>query len=282
MAVKLYRIAWQRYSAHIRTADAALVAQLGRFLDLKPGIEETEPPGAVENLITIEESDGAYRIATSDWQLRAGNRGQLLFAALEAVGQIFVYEFSGAIFHAGAFLRGNSATLFFGAPQSGKSTLGFSAWRRGLPLIGDDRVVLMDEGRRVRPFPKCVKLRLPVGGARPRGCETLPPEAMVEADLGTEIRLILARSMAGFCAYDTVADVDVVVELKRGADCETTLEDLAPGDALDAALKNVVSPDFDPMGVVRLIKRQAEGNRLLRLTVGPGCTEQALDLLLAL
>ncbi len=58
MAVKLYRIAWQRYSAHIRTADAALVAQLGRFLDLKPGIEETEPPGAVENLITIEDANG--------------------------------------------------------------------------------------------------------------------------------------------------------------------------------------------------------------------------------
>lgn len=36
------------------------------------------------------------------------------------------------------------------------------------------------------------------------------------------------------------------------------------------------------MGVVRLIKRQAEAERLFRLTVAPGGTEQALDLLLNL
>ncbi len=75
--------------------------------------------------------------------------------------------------------------------------------------------------------------------------------------------------------------MNLLVELKRGASGETSLTPLAPGDALDSVLENVVSPDFDPMGVVRLIKRQAEGGKLFRLTVDEDSTERALDLLLA-
>ena len=107
--------------------------------------------------------------AASDWQVRAGNRAQLLFAALEAVGQIFIYSFTGTVFHAGAFQKNSGAVVFFGAPQSGKSSLGFADWKRNLNLIGDDRVVLVDEGRRIRPFPKCVKLRLDRDGVLPPG-----------------------------------------------------------------------------------------------------------------
>ncbi len=105
---------------------------------------------------------------------------------------------------------------------------------------------------------------------------------IVEADLGHEIRLILARTLPGFCAYDTVAEIDAVVELKRGEDSNATLVPLAAEDALEAALQNVVSPEFDPMEVIHLMKRQSERERLLRLMVGPGSTEQALDLLLGL
>jgi hypothetical protein len=281
MPAQLYRFAWKRNAAFVRTHDAALVAELGRFLDLEPGLEENPPPGSGETLVTIAEEDGVFHVATIYWQVRAGSREQLLFAALEAVGQIFVHNFSGAIFHAGAFLGESGAVMFFGAPQSGKSSLGFAAWKRNLPLIGDDRVVLLDEGRRIRPFPKCVKLRLAEDGALPAGAEAVAPEMMVKADLGHEIRLILARALPGFSAYDSEANVNLLVELKRGASGETSLTPLAPGDALDSVLENVVSPDFDPMGVVRLIKRQAEGGKLFRLTVDEDSTERALDLLLA-
>ncbi len=282
MPAELYRFAWRHCAAYVRTEDAALVAELGRFLDLKAKLEENAAPGAKETLVTVEEQDGIYYIATSDWQVRAGNRAQLLFAALEAVGQILIHSFTGTIFHAGAFQKNSGAVMFFGAPQSGKSSLGFAAWKRNLTLIGDDRVVLVDEGKRIRPFPKCVKLRLDKDGMLPPGTEALPPDRMVKADLGHEIRLILARTLPGFSAYGTETNVNILVELKRGAGGETLLVPLAPGEALDSALENVVSPDFDPMGVVRLIKRQAEAERLFRLTVAPGGTERALDLLLNL
>ncbi|MBT5040401.1 MAG: hypothetical protein HOM52_17995 [Rhodospirillaceae bacterium] len=280
MPVKTYRFAWQSHGAHVRTRDTDLIATLGRFLDLEPVPEEVLPAGEADNLITIEETGGEFIIATHDWQLSAGNREQLLFAALEAIGQIFIYDFPGAIFHAGAFLAGKGAVAFFGAPQSGKSTLGFAAWRRGLALFGDDRIALMDEGRRVQAFPKCVKLRLPALGAHPPGAENLTSEMVVEADLGHEIRFILARTLPGFCPYDAVAGVGVVVELKRGVEGGATLAPLAAEDAVEAALQNVVSPEYEPMEIVRLMKRQAENGRLFRLTVGPGGTEHALDLLL--
>lgn len=61
----------------------------------------------------------------------------------------------------------------------------------------------------------------------------------------------------------------------------TSLTPLAPKEALDSVLENVVSPDFDPMEIVRLVKRRTEAKRLFRLTVAPGATEHALDLLLA-
>ncbi len=253
---------------------------LGRFLGLEPMLEDVLPAGELDNLITIEEADGEFIIATRDWQSHAGSREQLLFAALEAIGQIFIYDFPGAIFHAGAFLADQGAIAFFGAPQSGKSTLGFAAWRRGLTLLGDDRIALQDEGRRVQAFPKCVKLRLPVLGVHPPGTDKLPKEMIVEADLGHEIRLILARSLPGFCPYDTVAEIDAVVELKRGVENGATLVPVAAEDAVEAALQNVVSPEYEPMEIVRLMKRQAENGSLYRLTVGPGSTEQALDLLL--
>ncbi len=280
MPEKTYRFAWRRFGAFVRTRDADLVAKLGRFLNLKPAVAEKLSAAEADNLIAIAEADGEFIITTREWQSHTGSREQLLFTIFEAIGQVFIYDFPGAIFHAGAFLRGNAAIAFFGAPQSGKSTLGFTAWRHQLSLISDDRITLIDQGRRVQPFPKCVKLRLPALGARPPGAENLPPDMVVEADLGYEIRLILARTLPGFCPYDTVAEIDAVVELKRGADGEALLAPLAAQEALDAALQNVASPDFDPMEIVRLMKRQSERGRLFRLTAGPGCSEQALDLLL--
>ena len=140
----------------------------------------------------------------------------------------------------------------------------------------------MEDGRRLCPFPKCLKLRLPADGALPSGLENVPPRLMVKADIGYEIRLILARSLPGFCAYGQDAEVDIVVELKPGTAGETALSPLDPGLALDAAFQNVVSPEFDSMGMVRMIKHQSAENRLFRLTIGPNDSEKALDLLLAL
>ena len=56
---------------------------------------------------------------------------------------------------------------------------------------------------------------------------------------------------------------------------------LEPEAALNSVLENIVSPDFDIKEIVRFVKRQAESNRLFRLTVAPGGTGRALDLLLA-
>ena len=128
----------------------------------------------------------------------------------------------------------------------------------------------MDEGKRVRPFPKCIKLRLAPVGALPPDTEALAPDKMVKADLGHEIRLILARSQPGFLPYGSETNVKVLVELRRGTAGDTSLMPLEPEAALNSVLENIVSPDFDTMEIVRFVKRQAESNRLFRLTVAPG------------
>jgi len=139
----------------------------------------------------------------------------------------------------------------------------------------------VDEGKRVWPFPKCIKLRLAPDGALPPDTEALAPDKMVKADLGHEIRLILARSQPGFLPYGSETNVKVLVELRRGTAGDTSLMPLEPEAALNSVLENIVLPDFDTMEIGRFVKCQAESNRLFRLTVAPGGTGRALDLLLA-
>ena len=90
-------------------------------------LEDELPAAEADNFVTTTEADSKFVITTRDWQLRAGSDEQLLFTILEAIGQVFIYDFPGAIFHAGALLAENGAIAFFGVPQSGKSTLGYAA-----------------------------------------------------------------------------------------------------------------------------------------------------------
>ena len=94
MPVPLYRFDCKPCAAYVRTEDAAMIAELGQFLDIGPEREENDPPDAGETTVTIEETDGMFYVATSDWRVRVHTRAQLLFAALEGLGQIFVHGFS--------------------------------------------------------------------------------------------------------------------------------------------------------------------------------------------
>ena len=93
MPAPLYRFDWKPCAAYVRTEDAAMIAEFGRFLDIGPEREENDPPDAGETTVTIEETNGMFYIATSDWRVRAHTRAQLLFAALEGLGQIFAHGF---------------------------------------------------------------------------------------------------------------------------------------------------------------------------------------------
>ncbi len=83
-----------------------------------------------------------------------------------------------------------------------------------------------------------------------------------------------------FAQYHGECAEFILVEQKRCAGGEISLILLMPREALDSALENVVSPDFDPMDVVRLIRCQAETESVFRLTVALGATERALNLML--
>jgi len=159
------------------------------------------------------------------------------------------------------------------ARQAQAAVLGFDTTRgaknflRRHPLTGwviDGQAVKIN--KKLRPV------------ARRDGCETCLRQSAPSPIRGR----VRARHKIAFAQDHGERAEFTLVELKRGAGGETSLIQLTPGEALNSAMENVVSPDFDPMGVVRLIKRQAEAERLFCLTVAPGGTERALDLLLNL
>ena len=105
------------------------------------------------------------------------------------------------------------------------------------------------------------------------------PQLVVKASVGPERRVILARSLPGFLYYGETRSIGALVQVERTPN-ETCLEAIEPSAALAVALRKIISSDFNPTAVVRLIKHQADQRSLYRLSIGPDQTDAALDHLL--
>ena len=289
---RVYGFDWRGFRARLCTADEALARRVGRFLDRPPKREAGRPSESADSVVWVAPEDGGHEdgghedgghcVRTTDWSARASGPDEVLFLTLEALGQIFLYGLKGAVLHAGAFEVGPGAIVFHGPPQIGKTSLGHAAWRRGLAVLGDDRVVLREDADAVEPFPKCLKLRLSPGASVGEASHGVPETMTAAALVGAERRVMLARALPGFSAYDRALPIHALVRLERATSGPSRLVPLEPDAALDAVMGCITSPDFEPMAVVRLLKRLAEANALHRLAVGEHETEAALDLLLAL
>jgi hypothetical protein len=267
---------WRGCAARLEVADFALPAQIERFLGLPARSEEQVPPNSGDSVVSVLSKDRGLLVRTSSWQAWAAGRDQLLYLVLEALGQVFVDAYAGAVFHAGAIDLGNGALVIHGPAQSGKSTLAYAAWRRGFTVLSDDRVTLGPELDSVQPFPKCLKLRCHGDDDVAMLVRGVPAESVIKAAVGNERRVIFARSLPGFADFETARPIRALIQLDR-VSSDTTLEPIEPSAALGVALRSIVSPDFNPTAVVRLIKLQADQQRLFRLAIGDGEAEAALE-----
>ena len=272
---------WGGCAAHLETADRAIIAALERFLMLRARSESLLPPNSDGSAIAIMGRDRGSLVRTSAWQAWASERDQLLYLVLEALGQIFVEGYAGIVFHAGAIDLGQGALAIHGPSLSGKSTLADCARRRGFDVIGDDRVTLGPDHDTVQPFPRCLKLRCQTDQEASELAEGVPAHLVAKAIVGNERRVILARSLPGFVGYDEPRPIRALIQLER-VQSGVRLERIEPSAVLEVALRNIVSSDFNPTAVVRLIKSQSDQHRLYRLAIGERQTEAALDLLRAL
>lgn len=270
---------WHGCAAHLETTSQPIVVQIERFLGLSARYNNRLPANANGSVVSVFSKDRGAVVRTSAWQAWAAGHDQLIYLILEALGQVFVEAYAGTVFHAAAFDRGAGAVVIHGPALSGKTTLLYRAWRRGFGVISDDRVSLGTDYQTVQPFPRCLKLRCHSDQEAEAVAEGLAPGLCVKAAVGVERRVILARSLPGFVDYEERRPIRALVQVERTTD-KTRLEAIEPSAALEVALRNIISPDFNPTAVVRLIKSQADQRSLYRLSVGPDQTETALDRLL--
>lgn len=267
---------WHGCAAHLETANRRAVALVERFLALAARHDGRLPQSANGSVVSVLGKDGGALVRTSAWQAWAGGHDQLIYLILEALGQVFVEAYAGTVFHAAAFDFGRGAVVVHGPALAGKTTLLHRAWRRGFSVISDDRVTLGADYHTVQPFPRCLKLRCrgdEEAAALSRG---IPPDLVVRAAVGAERRIILARSLPGFVGYGDARPIRALIQVER-APGQTRLEPIEPSAALEVALRNIISSDFNPTAVVRLIKNQADHGSLYRLSIGPGQIDAALD-----
>jgi len=272
---------WQGCAAHLEAVDPTIVTDVERFLALHARPENGPPLNASEASVAVVGSDRGWLVRTSSWQAWASSRDQLVYLLLEAFGQIFVEGYAGAVFHAGAIDLGDGALVLQGTDQSGKSLLAHAAWRDGHTVLSDERVTLAPELDRVGAFPKCLKLRCLSDEDLTALTEGISDDSIVTARVGAERRVIFSRTLPGFADYDTTRPIRALIQLER-CDSGVTLEAIQPSEALGVTLRNIVSSDFHPTAAIRLIKNQADQNRLFRLAVGDHQANAALDRLRAL
>ncbi len=272
---------WDGCAATLEIASRDNLAQIERFLVLMARHERKRPSKSDDSIIRVLAKDGGALVRTGAWQAWATDQDQLIYYVLEALGQAFVEAFGGTVFHGAAIDLGDGAVVLQGPASSGKTSLLYRAWRQGLSVISDDRVTIDGLCHTVQPFPRCLKLRCASEEDLAPLLEGIAPSHRIKTTIGTEPRIIFARSLPGFVGYGDTRPIKALIQMERTSG-PTRLEPIAPSAALEIAQRNIATSDFSPSAVVRLIKQQADRNRLFRLAVGPNQTDAALDLLRAI
>lgn len=269
-----YRFVWADTQQIVESADERPIEQVARFLALPA--EPCEAPAQIR----VGGDDGAWTLATPYGRGAASGRGDLAYLLLESLAYGFQETTRAALAHAAAIDAGNGALVLFGAAYAGKSSLALGAWRRGAALIGDDRVRLEAAAGSVAAFPKCAKLRLAPGETANPLEGAVPDNEGLVGRIRDDRRFIVSRGLPGIDPYGTPRPVRALVDLvRRNDEPGARLAPLPAPEAYERMLPEMISPHRDPLALLRLIKRLAATGRLVRLTVGDGDIDAALDLL---
>ncbi|MFQ5785779.1 MAG: hypothetical protein ACE5H8_13290 [Alphaproteobacteria bacterium] len=273
-----HRFTWADCAVCVADRGSRARALIERYLGLASAPAEDDADGPLA--AGLERRGDGYRVRGLFGEMDTDNWSDAAYLLLEAVAYGFALSTRRLVVHAGSIVDGGGAIVCFGAPWAGKSSLSFAAWRRGLRVLGDDRVCLDPTKASARAYPKCLKLRL--ADDDPPACvaEALAADDAFVGALGDDRRLVLSRGLAGFVAYDTAFPIRALVRIERGAGPRSRLDMEPVIDALDDILVQASLTRFSPMDLVRLVKTQAPGERIPRLRVAPDDTDSALDLLL--
>jgi hypothetical protein len=273
------RLAWGGITLRMSVDDARHVDLVERYLALSAepcAAGEADVPLAAE-VDTV--AGGGHRFSGMFGESEIAAWDDSCFFLLEAIAYGFALTTDRLVVHAGGFVDGGGAIVFLGEPFAGKSSLAFAAWRAGLDVIGDDRLCIDPDSGEVSAYPKCLKLR--VGdGEPPRSAAGVIAEGNAfVGSLGGDRRLVMARSLPGFRRYGDAAPMRALVWLTRGGDTRSRIDRVRMIEAIDDLLAQAALAGHTPMDFMRLVKAHSSDDRLIRLTVGDGEFDEAIELL---
>jgi hypothetical protein len=251
--------------------------RLSALLGIRLQPEESNPsdPDVLVNDLAI----GGFQITAADTFHEVANESDLLLRVISLIGSLLLGKTRQLIVHAGAIVTGEGALLFCGPSYVGKSTLGFYAWKTGLDLLGDDRVVFHSEEASVSAFPKPLKPRVPIGNC---------PDFLSGSATGLmgwlegEAHWVVARSQSGIVPLALKVPIQRIIFLERSGMAGSQLRQLAAQEALPRWLNQIMlSQCSSRLETIQTLEHLVFAGRVHALDVGEGDIDGALQLMLS-
>jgi hypothetical protein len=261
------RYVWAGAKVTLAAPDSRALGELAAFTGLEAKSENIKLGRAEINLLQENEVyvHDLYRSFRSP-------KDRLIWAAL-TVGELLARHSACSLLHAAAIEIDGRAALICGEPYSGKSTTTLRAMARGLAVLGDDQVRVLDGEARIQPLPRPVKLRIAPEDPLPDGVaeNSRPLRGLLEAEptlllrRGNAIDPAVARSITAIFHLSRSDQPGVILTPVQGEEIQDRLLPQLRG-AVIADRTAFAGPCKGLLAVPHF-----------SIVVGPGQTDDALD-----
>lgn len=264
------RFAWADAAVSVAARDPQVLAEIASFTGLEAIQDDIKLGRAEINLLHEQEvyvHDHHRRFNTAE--------DRLIWVAL-TVGELLARHAGCPLLHAAAIEIDGRAALICGRPYAGKSTITLRAMARGLAVLGDDQVRVLEGESCVQALPRPIKLRVDSDAPCPEGVSE--HSRPLRGRLDDETTLLLRRGEA--IDPGAARSIAAIFHLSRWDQPWCKLTPMQGQDLRDRLRLQLRGP-------VHTDRKAFEGSckGLLAvphfaLLVGPGQTDVALDALI--
>ena len=185
------------------------------------------------------------------------------------------------LLHAASIIVNQEALLIFGPPYSGKSTLAGLALSRGIPLVGDDVVLVSGQSGRVQAVPRPLKTRTSEARVwQHRHSDPLRPGTDLYGGLHGKPCLLTPRSREGMVPLQREFAPGALHFLERRAGRGVSSHEATHFQALTSLLQYARDWSTPPLKAARQAAQHLLDLPQRTIQVGDNAQEAALDLIL--
>lgn len=230
-----------------------------------------DPGGAPD--LSVEHDGSGFVLRTARGRWRSPELDGVLVQMELTLAEELVRRSGLRGMHAGGVVLGDRAVLLPGEGGRGKSSLTAALALRGLPVLGDD-VVLLDEAGWAHPFRRLLKLEEPA-----RSILSLPPSPAPLAEAWSDASFYRPRDLGS--RWADPAPVGAVVIPERIEGTAARLVSRRPSELLPGLLAAVVLSDRIAAGAFDAVSAALAGASCWSLRYGstPEGAEAIIDAL---